>query len=98
MEGSVELKKTRCDWRERKKKFQSIKSKTFFLLFEEQVWFSGSCCCSSPLKHSQVHQTLEAGIVSSRKYFPLYFNSHQKVIHLLERVAKKGREQDREEE
>jgi hypothetical protein len=39
---------------------------------------------------------LEAGIVSSRKYFPLYFNSHQKVIHLLERVAKKGREQDRE--
>jgi hypothetical protein len=39
MEGSVELKKTRCDWRERKKKFQSIKSKTFFLLFEEQVWW-----------------------------------------------------------
>ena len=31
---------------------------------------------------SQVHQTLEAGIVSSRKYFPLYFNGHQKVIHL----------------
>ena len=43
----------------------------------------GGSCCFPSLKH-QVHQMLEAGIVSSRKYFPLYFNSHQKVIHLLE--------------
>lgn len=57
------------------REFQSIKSKTFFHLFEEQVWFWTPSTI-------QVHQTLEAGIVSSRKYFPLYFNSHQKVIHL----------------
>ena len=40
---------------------------------------------------SQVHQTLEAGIVSSRKYFPLYFNGHQKVIHLFRGRREKKR-------